>query len=49
MRAFHYAFKVKDIQSTRKFYIEMLGCKATSVFNSEILNRVIIRMDPKVN
>lgn len=26
MRAFHYAFKVKDIPSTRKFYIEILGC-----------------------
>lgn len=27
MRAFHYAFKVKDIPSTRKFYIEILGCE----------------------
>ena len=27
MSAFHYAFKVKDIASTRKFYIELLGCK----------------------
>lgn len=26
MTAFHYAFKVKDIQSTRKFYIDILGC-----------------------
>ncbi|PTX62839.1 hypothetical protein C8N46_102239 [Kordia periserrulae] len=26
MNAFHYAFKVKDIVSTRKFYVEMLGC-----------------------
>jgi uncharacterized protein len=26
MRPFHYAFKVKDIQSTRSFYINMLGC-----------------------
>lgn len=26
MSAFHYAFKVKDIPSTRKFYIELLGC-----------------------
>lgn len=26
MAAFHYAFKVKDIQSTRKFYIDILGC-----------------------
>jgi uncharacterized protein len=25
--AFHYAFKVKDIDSTRKFYIDILGCK----------------------
>ena len=25
--AFHYAFKVKDISSTRKFYIEILGCE----------------------
>lgn len=24
---FHYAFKVKDLESTRKFYIELLGCK----------------------
>ncbi|MFD2512297.1 VOC family protein [Pontibacter locisalis] len=27
MNAFHYAFKVKDIESTRKFYVEILGCK----------------------
>ena len=26
MSAFHLAFKVKDIESTRKFYIEILGC-----------------------
>ncbi len=27
MRPFHYAFKVKDIVSTRAFYISILGCK----------------------
>jgi uncharacterized protein len=27
MRPFHYAFKVKDIQTTRKFYIDILGCE----------------------
>lgn len=27
MNAFHYAFKVKDIESTRKFYRDLLGCK----------------------
>lgn len=27
MNAFHYAFKVKDIESTRKFYVEILGCE----------------------
>lgn len=27
MNAFHYAFKVTDIESTRKFYIEILGCE----------------------
>lgn len=27
MNAFHYAFKVKDIESTRKFYVNLLGCK----------------------
>lgn len=27
MNSFHYAFKVKDIASTRKFYINILGCK----------------------
>lgn len=27
MSAFHYAFKVKDLKSTRKFYIEILGCE----------------------
>jgi extradiol dioxygenase family protein len=27
MNAFHFAFKVKDIISTRKFYIEILGCE----------------------
>lgn len=26
MFLFHYAFKVKDIQSTRAFYVELLGC-----------------------
>jgi uncharacterized protein len=26
IRPFHYAFKVKDIQSTRDFYINILGC-----------------------
>ena len=26
MKPFHYAFKVKDLSSTRKFYIEILGC-----------------------
>ncbi|MBC7556746.1 MAG: dioxygenase [Chryseobacterium sp.] len=24
---FHYAFKVKDLESTRKFYIKILGCE----------------------
>lgn len=24
---FHYAFKVKDLSSTRKFYMEILGCQ----------------------
>jgi len=27
MRPFHYAFKVKDIDSTRRFYIDLLGCE----------------------
>ena len=27
MRPFHFAFKVKDIATTRKFYIELLGCQ----------------------
>lgn len=27
MLPFHYAFKIKDIDSTRRFYIEILGCK----------------------
>ncbi len=26
MRPFHYAFKVKDIETTRDFYITILGC-----------------------
>ena len=26
MNAFHYAFKVKDIESTRDFYVKVLGC-----------------------
>lgn len=26
MNPFHYAFKVKDIPSTREFYIKILGC-----------------------
>ncbi len=27
MNAFHYAFKVKDIDTTRKFYVDILGCE----------------------
>ena len=27
MSSFHYAFKVKDIPTTRHFYIEILGCE----------------------
>lgn len=27
MNSFHYAFKVKDIKSTRQFYIDILGCE----------------------
>ena len=27
MNAFHFAFKVKDIASTRRFYVDLLGCK----------------------
>jgi extradiol dioxygenase family protein len=27
MRPFHFAFKVKDIASTRKFYIDILDCE----------------------
>lgn len=27
MSVFHYAFKVKDIKTTRKFYIEILKCQ----------------------
>ncbi|MGB4400231.1 MAG: VOC family protein [Daejeonella sp.] len=27
MSNFHYAFKVKDIDTTRKFYMEILGCE----------------------
>jgi len=27
MSTFHFAFKVKDIDSTRKFYVDILGCK----------------------
>jgi hypothetical protein len=26
MNPFHYAFKVKDIESTRTFYVDLLGC-----------------------
>ncbi len=27
VNVFHYAFKVKDLASTRRFYIEILGCQ----------------------
>lgn len=27
MSTFHYAFKVKDIKTTRKFYMDILGCE----------------------
>lgn len=26
MNPFHFAFKVKDLESTREFYVELLGC-----------------------
>lgn len=26
MNPFHYAFKVKDLESTRTFYVDLLGC-----------------------
>ena len=26
MQPFHYAFKVKDLASTRRFYVELMGC-----------------------
>ncbi|WP_422361008.1 VOC family protein [Reichenbachiella sp.] len=27
MNLFHYAFKVKDVESTRQFYVNILGCE----------------------
>jgi uncharacterized protein len=27
MNSFHYAFKVKDLNTTRRFYIDILGCQ----------------------
>ncbi len=27
MSSFHYAFKVKDIETTRNFSVEILGCE----------------------
>jgi extradiol dioxygenase family protein len=27
MNTFHFAFKVKDLESTRKFYVDLLGCE----------------------
>jgi len=27
LEVFHYAFKVKDIESTKKFYVDILGCQ----------------------
>lgn len=27
MSTFHYAFKVKDLKTTRRFYIDILGCQ----------------------
>lgn len=27
LRAFHYAFKIKDIASTRAFFVQVLGCE----------------------
>ena len=27
MRPFHYAFKVKDIAATKRFYVDILGCE----------------------
>ncbi|MFK7756960.1 MAG: VOC family protein [Flavobacteriales bacterium] len=27
MSPFHYAFKVKDLTTTRRFYVELLGCE----------------------
>jgi extradiol dioxygenase family protein len=36
MRTFHYAFKVKDIETTRKFYIDILGCEEGRSTDSSI-------------
>lgn len=36
MGTFHYAFKVTDIETTRKFYIDILGCEAGRSTNSWI-------------
>lgn len=36
MKSFHYAFKVKDIDSTRSFYIDLLGCEEGRFTNSWI-------------
>jgi uncharacterized protein len=27
LRAFHYAFLVRDLEETRRFYVEVLGCR----------------------
>ncbi len=27
MRAFHYAFCVRDLETTRRFYVDVLGCR----------------------
>lgn len=37
MSPFHYVFKVKVIESTRKFYIDILGCEEGKI---KTINRV---------
>jgi len=40
MKLFHYAFKIKDIPSTRKFYIDILGCEEGRSTESWIKERL---------
>jgi len=46
VRPFHYAFKVVDLESTKSFYIDILGCQAGRF--TSIMDRLRLLWEPIV-